>query len=95
MYLVEIVESSDLTDTLTIIFFLSFPSHLCQACQHIPIQLKTELRKLRVRRDNASGGKQYWADGCRALGIYEDGTCLRLEKKPQEEGDTPEVSQTV
>jgi hypothetical protein len=68
-------------------------SHLCQACQHIPTQIKMELRKLRVRRDNASGGKQYWADGCRALGIYEDGTCLRLEKKANEGGEGQEPSQ--
>lgn len=75
-------------------FCFVFYSHLCQACQHIPAQIKMELRKLRVRRDNASGGKQYWADGCRALGIYEDGTCLRLEKKPAE-GEVQDVSQTV
>lgn len=67
-------------------------SHLCQACQHIPAHIKMELRKLRVRRDNASGGKQYWADGCRALGIYEDGTCLRLEKKSQESGEAQDAA---
>lgn len=55
-------------------------SHLCQACQHMPNHVKEEIRKLRDRRDNASGGKQYWADGCRALGIYETEDGLKLGK---------------
>lgn len=53
-------------------------SHLCEACQHIPISIRDEIRKLRDRRDNASGGKQYWADGCRALGIYETDNGLKI-----------------
>jgi hypothetical protein len=57
-------------------------SHLCQACQQIPVALKQQIRKLRERRDNASGGKQYWADGCRALGLYETEEGLRI-KHPQ------------
>jgi hypothetical protein len=56
-------------------------SHLCQACQQIPAPLKEQIRKLRERRDNASGGKQYWADGCRALGLYETEEGLR-NKQP-------------
>ena len=35
-------------------------SHLCQSCQQIPPMIKAQLQKLRDRRDNASGGKQYW-----------------------------------
>jgi hypothetical protein len=54
-------------------------SHLCQACQQIPAPLKQQIRKLRERRDNASGGKQYWADGCRALGLYETEEGLRIK----------------
>lgn len=53
-------------------------SHLCQSCQQIPAQIKAELQRLRDRRDNASGGKQYWADGCVALGVYETEQGLRL-----------------
>jgi hypothetical protein len=60
-------------------------SHLCQSCQHIPLSLKNELKKLRERRDNASGGKQYWADGCRALGLYEDDNCLRLRRSQNQQ----------
>lgn len=67
-------------------------SHLCQSCQHIPPLIKQELRKLRERRDNASGGKQYWADGCRALGLYEDDKCLRMrhaENGPSQQEESP------
>jgi hypothetical protein len=53
-------------------------SHLCQSCQQIPWHIKEEIKKLRERRDNASGGKQYWADACRALGLYETENGLRL-----------------
>jgi hypothetical protein len=55
-------------------------SHLCQACQQIPVPLKQQIRKLRERRDNASGGKQYWADGCKALGLYETEEGLRIKE---------------
>jgi hypothetical protein len=53
-------------------------SHLCEACQQIPNSVRDEIRKLRDRRDNASGGKQYWADGCRALGIFETESGLKI-----------------
>lgn len=48
-------------------------SHLCKpgVCPHLPIHIQQQLNDLRARRDNASGGKQYWADGCRALGLME------------------------
>jgi hypothetical protein len=63
-------------------------SHLCQSCQQIPLTLRSELCRLRDRRDNASGGKQYWADGCVALGVYEtDGNGLRMRKKSYEKGN--------
>jgi len=54
-------------------------SHLCEACQNIPDALKIDIRVLRQQRDNASGGKQYWADGCRALGLYEMEEGLRIK----------------
>jgi hypothetical protein len=46
-------------------------SHLITSCPKIPDKMKVELNELRQRRDNANGGKQYWADGCRALGVIE------------------------
>lgn len=56
-------------------------SHLCQSCQHIPPQIKAELKSLRERRDNASGGKRYWADGCRAQGVVETESGLKLVRE--------------
>eukprot|EP00547_Thalassionema_nitzschioides_P004995 CAMPEP_0194204462 /NCGR_PEP_ID=MMETSP0156-20130528/3977_1 /TAXON_ID=33649 /ORGANISM="Thalassionema nitzschioides, Strain L26-B" /LENGTH=687 /DNA_ID=CAMNT_0038930485 /DNA_START=53 /DNA_END=2116 /DNA_ORIENTATION=+ len=53
-------------------------SHLCESCQCIDNQLKQELKTLRERRDTASGGKQYWADGARALGLVEAEDGLRI-----------------
>jgi hypothetical protein len=53
-------------------------SHLCNSCQQIPYNLKQAIKKLRERRDNASGGKQYWADGARVLGLYETDAGLRM-----------------
>ncbi|KAL7576357.1 hypothetical protein ACA910_018170 [Epithemia clementina (nom. ined.)] len=45
--------------------------HLRDSCCQIPHQIRKELCKVRERRGHASSGKQYWADGCRSLGIYE------------------------
>ena len=41
--------------------------------------IKSELQRLRDKRDNASGGKQYWADGCVAMGVYETDSGLRMK----------------
>lgn len=57
-------------------------SHLCDSCQIIQPALKERLRKLRERKDSASGGKQYWADGCQAIGLIETKSSgLRLRHK--------------
>jgi hypothetical protein len=56
-------------------------SHLCESCQCIDEGLKGELKSLRERRDTASGGKQYWADGARALGLVEAEDGLRLTRE--------------
>ncbi|KAI2501160.1 hypothetical protein MHU86_13306 [Fragilaria crotonensis] len=60
-------------------------SHLCESCQCIDEPLKAELRTLRERRDTASGGKQYWADGARALGLFEADDGLRLNRELQQQ----------
>lgn len=57
--------------------------HLRESCDQIPEQIRREICEVRERRGNASGGKQYWAEGCRALGIYETGYGLRLATMPQ------------
>mmetsp|Transcript_6277 Transcript_6277/g.8874 ORF Transcript_6277/g.8874 Transcript_6277/m.8874 type:complete len:377 (-) Transcript_6277:160-1290(-) len=46
-------------------------SHLCEHCNKIPPELKNDLRILRERKSPAGGGKQYWGDGARALGVRE------------------------
>ena len=58
-------------------------SHLCESCQSIDPGLKAKLKALRERRDTASGGKQYWADGARVLGLVETEDGLRLSKEPR------------
>lgn len=55
--------------------------HLCEHCQHVPAPLRAELLKLKERKSSAGGGKKYWADGVRVLGVREDEDGLRFEKK--------------
>jgi hypothetical protein len=58
-------------------------SHLSTTCPRLSPLQKDELHRLRDRRDNANGGKQYWADGCRALGIIEtECNGLRFASRP-------------
>lgn len=54
-------------------------SHLSASCQCIDPRLKETLKELRKRRDTASGGKNYWADGARSLGIVEHDGGLRIQ----------------
>jgi hypothetical protein len=56
-------------------------SHLCSHCQLIPPAVRQELLVLRDRKSSAGGGKKYWADGVRALGVYEDADVLRFERR--------------
>jgi hypothetical protein len=56
-------------------------SHLCEHCQHVPPEARAELLKLRDRKSSAGGGKKYWADGVRILGVFEDEDGLRYEKR--------------
>jgi hypothetical protein len=53
-------------------------SHLQQACPVVPAVIKEQLMALRKQKDQAHGGKQYWADGCRALGCIETEEGLRF-----------------
>jgi len=68
-------------------------SHLCESCQCIDDPLKVELKTLRERRDTASGGKQYWADGARALGLYEADDGLRLNRENAQQNKAPSTTQ--
>ena len=55
--------------------------HLCEHCPHISEELRNDLKKLRERKSSAGGGKKYWADGVRVLGVVEDDDVLRFKKR--------------
>jgi hypothetical protein len=55
--------------------------HLCYHCNHIPQDLRNELLVLRERKSSAGGGKKYWGDGVRILGVYEDDNGLRFQRE--------------
>ena len=46
--------------------------HLCEYCSHVPLSLRRQLLILRERKSSAGGGKDYWADAVKALGVIED-----------------------
>jgi hypothetical protein len=54
--------------------------HLCDHCRSIPSSIKDELCQLRERKSSAGGGKKYWADSARVLGVFEDADGLRFTK---------------
>ena len=56
--------------------------HLCERCHRVPDEVKHRLQKLRTANSRASGGKEYWSEGIRALGVYNDGEMLRFAKRP-------------
>jgi hypothetical protein len=62
-------------------------SHLSNSCQFIDDKLKADIKSLRERRDTAGGGKSYWANGARALGIYETPTGLRFSHSDDGSGE--------
>jgi hypothetical protein len=72
-------------------------THLCTSCPKIIPSIKDELNTLRLRRDNANGGKQYWADGCRAIGIIEtEQHGLRFASRPIKTiSTTPPITNTT
>jgi hypothetical protein len=45
--------------------------HLCEHCNRLPSALRETLAVLRSRRSSAGGGKDYWAESARAIGVYE------------------------
>ena len=56
-------------------------AHLCKHCQHIPPIIRQQLLKLKERKSSAGGGKLYWGEGVRILGVYETEDGLRFKKK--------------
>ena len=62
-------------------------AHLGTHCQLIPDALRRDLTILKDRKSSAGGGKQYWADCVRMLGVVESDDILRLKKN----GESSEV----
>ena len=52
--------------------------HLCENCEHVPEPLRKRILLLRERKSPAGGGKRYWGEGVRCLGVVEDQTGLRF-----------------
>ena len=47
-------------------------SHLCNHCDQIPQELRKQLNILKERKSSAGGGKDYWSDSARIIGVHED-----------------------
>lgn len=46
--------------------------HLCGGCTHVPEDVRKRILILRERKSPAGGGKRYWAEGVRCLGVKEE-----------------------
>ncbi|CAJ1966259.1 unnamed protein product [Cylindrotheca closterium] len=59
-------------------------NHLCKHCRYIPADVRQNLTGLRECKRRAAGGKKYWAEGAKVLGIYqcEDGLRFKNSKIP-------------
>jgi hypothetical protein len=69
-------------------------AHLGKHCQLIPDRLRQELIILRDRKSSAGGGKQYWADGVRVLGVVETNDVLRFAGDGEKD-DAEDEAETV
>lgn len=47
-------------------------------CNQMPAAIKEQLLALQRTNKRASGGKEYWIDGLKVHGVYEDGKALRF-----------------
>lgn len=54
--------------------------HLCDKCKAIPIDIKKKLTGLHgtSKTSRATGGREYWSECLRVLGVYEDNEILRF-----------------
>lgn len=62
--------------------------HLTERCRRIPNDIKQRLIDLHNINRRASGGKPYWVDGLKQLGVYEEGPILRFLPAPPPRNDT-------
>lgn len=54
-------------------------NHLCRFCRLIPDDVRSKLMGLRDSKRRAAGGKKYWAECVRCLGVHETADGLRLQ----------------
>jgi len=54
--------------------------HFCRTCKMIPKDVQLRLSHLQRVNRRAAGGKEYWAEGLRVLGVYEDGNVMRFRE---------------
>jgi len=59
--------------------------HLCERCYRIPRDVRRQLIVLRSDCRRAIGGKEYWSENIRTLGVYVEEGILRVKKAPKEE----------
>lgn len=77
--------------------------HLAEYCQHIPPPVRAELLRLRECKSAALGGKKYWADAGKAMGLveidkrlfYQDGEAAEDAQKKLMEAPTLTASSTA
>ncbi len=55
--------------------------HLCGGCPYVPEDVRKRILVLRERKSPAGGGKRYWAEGVRCLGVKEEKGGLLFESK--------------
>ena len=68
-------------------------THLTQTCQYIPAAIREELITLsQNKKTSAGGGKEYWSDGARILGVYETESFLRFHRHSEYPGTMNSVS---
>jgi hypothetical protein len=72
--------------------------HFCKTCRFIPRDLQISLVALQQVNRRAAGGKEYWAEGLRVLGVYEDGKVMRFRNsalgEPCSEEEKMDTNQT-
>jgi hypothetical protein len=56
-------------------------THFCNHCHRIPEDVRLHILSLRNRNNRAAGGKRYWSDGARSLGVIENDHGLFFTKE--------------
>jgi hypothetical protein len=47
-------------------------NHFPEKCENIPLECKELINQTREDKSMAGGGRKYWSDAARAIGIFED-----------------------